>query len=120
MGEGTIHGPLILDVRKKTNGSNIHLDEAKLSFLVGQIPNERNGLAGKIVMDLRSLKILNTQQSWVDNPNCCYGIASDTTNQAIQKVVKLKNLVRSTRDVRPLGNRTCVGRCRRNIYDGSN
>jgi hypothetical protein len=39
MGEDSIHCHLILDERKKTNGSNIDLDEAKFSFLVGQIPN---------------------------------------------------------------------------------
>ncbi len=102
------------------NGSNVDLDEAKLSFLVGQISDERNGLAGKIVMDLKSIKILNTQQSWVDGPNCCGSISSNTTNQAIQKVVELENLVRSTCDVQPLGNRTRVGRCRRNVHASSN
>jgi hypothetical protein len=120
MGEGTIRGRLILDVKKKKNGSNVDLDEAKLSFLVGRIPDERDGLAGKIVMDLRSIKILNTQQSRVDGPDCCNSISSDTTNQAIQKDVKLENLVRSIRDVRPLGNRTSVGRCRRNVHAISN
>jgi hypothetical protein len=91
MGEGTIHGCLILDVRNKTNGSHIDLDEAELSFFVGKIPNERNGLSREIIMDLRSIQILNTQQSQVDSPNSCNGISSDTTNQAIQKLSKLKN-----------------------------
>ncbi len=120
MSEGTIHCRLILDERKKMNGSNVDLDEAKLSFLVGQIPNELDGLAEKIVMGLRSKKIFNTQQSQVDGPNCCNGISSDTKNQAIQKVFELENLVRSTRDVQPLGNRTRVGKCRRNIHASSN
>jgi hypothetical protein len=81
---------------------------------------EHDGLAGKIVMDLRSIQILNTQQSRVDGPDCCNGISSDTTNKAIQKVVELENLVRSTCDVWPLGNRTRVGRCRRYLHASSN
>ena len=120
MSEGTIHCHLILDERKKTNGSNVDLGEAKLSFLVGLIPDERNGLARKIIMNLRSIEILNTQQSRVDGPDCCNGISSDTKNQAIQKDVELENLVRSTRDVRPLGNRTRVGKYRRNVHASSN
>ncbi len=56
MGEGTIHGRLILDVRKKTNGCHVDLDEAELSLLVGQIPNKLYGLSREIVMDLRLKK----------------------------------------------------------------
>ncbi len=50
---------LILNVRKKTDGYNIDLDETELSLLVGRVPSERYGLSCKIVMDLRCVKILN-------------------------------------------------------------
>jgi hypothetical protein len=39
MGKGTIHSRLILDIRKKTDGCNVDLDETELSLLVGRVPN---------------------------------------------------------------------------------
>jgi hypothetical protein len=36
------------------------------SLLDGRIPDERDGLSREIVMDLRCVKILNTQGSWID------------------------------------------------------
>ncbi len=48
-------------------------------------------LVGKIIMGLRGAKILNAQESWINGPDCYASIASDTANQAIQEVVKLKH-----------------------------
>jgi hypothetical protein len=120
MVEVAINCPLILDVRKKTNESNIDLDRTELAFLVGQIPNECNMLTRKVVMDLKGIKILNVQRSRIDGPDCCDGVASDTANQAIQEVVELENLVGSYRDVRHLGNQTCVGSFGRSTHARSN
>ncbi len=60
-------------------------------------------------MDLRCIKILNAQGSWVDGTNGGNGISFDTANQLVQEVFELEGLVRSTRDVRPFGNQTNIG-----------
>jgi hypothetical protein len=130
MGEVVIHRQLILEIRKKilirlnfmyfqTASSGLYLQTAascaylqtaslgrylQVAFLVGQIPNEHNRLTRKVVMDLRGIQILNAQRSRIDGLGCCSGVTSDTTNQAIQEVVKLENLVRSSCDVRSLWN----------------
>jgi hypothetical protein len=104
-----VHGCLILDVRKETNGRDIDIDQTKLAHFVGQVSNEGNGDAGQIEMDLRGIKELGTQRSQVDGPDGGYGIGFDAPNQTIQEVVKLENLVRSSRDIGPLGKRGRVG-----------
>jgi hypothetical protein len=58
MSEIGIHGCFILDVRKKMNGPEIDLDQAELALFVGRVSNESNGVAGKVEMDLRSIKVL--------------------------------------------------------------
>ncbi len=60
MGEIGIHSCLILDVRKETNGRNINLDQSELALFVGRVSNEGNGVAGKVEMDLRGIKVLGT------------------------------------------------------------
>jgi hypothetical protein len=75
-----IHCYLILDVRKKTDRCNVNLDETELSLLGGRVLDERNGLSSNIVMDLRCVKILNSQRSWVDGTNGSNGISLDTAN----------------------------------------
>jgi hypothetical protein len=57
MSEIGIHGCFILDVRKKTNGCGINLDQAELTLFVGRVSNESNGVAGKAEMDLRGIKV---------------------------------------------------------------
>jgi hypothetical protein len=104
MGEGGIHCCLILDVRKKTDRCNVNLDETELSLLVGRDPHERNGLSSNIIIDLRCIKILNAERSSVDGTNGSNCISLDTANQSVQEVFKLEDLVRSTCNVRPLGN----------------
>jgi hypothetical protein len=120
MGKGTIHSCLILDVRKKTNGCNFNLDETELSLLVRRVPYKWIGVSSKIVMDLRCVKILNAQRSWADDTNSSNGISIDSANQLGQKVVKLEDFVRSTCNVRPLGNRTRVGECGRKAHANGN
>jgi hypothetical protein len=104
-----IHSCLILDVRKDTNGRDIDLDQTDLAHFVGRVSNEGNGVAGQIEMDLRGIKILGTQRSWVDGPDGGYGIGFDAPNQMIQDVVKLEDLVGSSLDIGPLGKRGRVG-----------
>jgi hypothetical protein len=120
MGKITIHCCLILDIRKKMDRCNIDLDETESSLLVGRVPDELNGLSGKIIMDLRCVKILNAQRSWADGTNNGNGISLDYAKQLVQEVVKLEDLVGSTCNVRPLGNRTHVGECRRNNHANGN
>ncbi len=102
------------------DGCNINLDETKFFLLVRRVPNERDGVSGMIVMDLSCVKILNAQRSWADGTDSCNGNSFDSANQLVQEVVKLDNLVRSTRNVRPLGNQTRVGECRRNAHANGN
>ncbi len=80
MGDGAIHCHIILDVRKKTNGHNVDLDETELSLLDGRIPDECNVLSREIMMDLRCVKILNAQGSWIDGTDGSNGISLDTAN----------------------------------------
>ncbi len=58
MVETDVHSHLILDIRKKTNGRNVYLDQTKLSHFVGQVSNEGNGFTGQIEMDLGGIKVL--------------------------------------------------------------
>ncbi len=58
MVETDIHSCLILDIRKKTNGHNVYLDQTKLAFFVGGVSNDGNGFAGQIEMDLGGIKVL--------------------------------------------------------------
>jgi hypothetical protein len=58
MSEIGIHGCLILDVRKMMNGRDIDLDQAELTLFVERVSNESNGVAGKVEMDLRGIKVL--------------------------------------------------------------
>jgi hypothetical protein len=51
MVETDVHSCLILDIRKKTNGRNVYLDQTKLTHFVGRVSNEGNGFAGQIEMD---------------------------------------------------------------------
>ncbi len=69
------------------------------------------------VMDLRCVKILNAQRSWVDGTNDSNGISLDTTNQLVQEVFELEDL---TCNVRPLGNQTHVVKCGRNAHAKDN
>ena len=48
----TSHSCLILDIRKKTNGRKVYLDQTELAHFVGQVSNEGNGLASQIEIDL--------------------------------------------------------------------
>jgi hypothetical protein len=57
----------------------------------------------KIEMDLGGIKVLGAWRSWVDGPDSGYGIGFDASNQTIQEVVELEDLVGSSRDIRPLG-----------------
>jgi hypothetical protein len=50
MVETDVHSRLILDIRKKTNGRNVYLDQTKLTHFVGRVSNEGNGFAGQIEM----------------------------------------------------------------------
>ncbi len=104
-----IYSCLILDVRKETNGCDTNLDQTELAHFVGQVSNEGNGVAGKVEVDLRGIKELGVQGSWVDGPNGGYGIGFDAPNQTMQEVVELENLVGSSHDIGPLGKRGCVG-----------
>jgi hypothetical protein len=58
MVETDVHSRLILDIRKKTNGRNIYLDQTKLAHFVGRVSNEGNGFASQIEMDLGGIKVL--------------------------------------------------------------
>ena len=91
--ETVIHSCLILDIRKKTNGCNVYLDQTKLAHSVGWVSNEGNGFAGQIEMDLGGIKVLGAQRSRVEGPNSGYGIGFDASNQTIQEVVELEDLV---------------------------
>jgi hypothetical protein len=71
-------------------------------------------------MGLRHVKILNAQRSWADGTDSVNGIFLDSSNQLVQEVVKLEDLVGSTHNVRPLGNQTNVDKCRRNAHANGN
>jgi hypothetical protein len=58
MVETVVHSCLILDIRKKTNGRNVDLDQTELAHFVGLVSNEGNGFAGQIEMDLGGVKVL--------------------------------------------------------------
>jgi hypothetical protein len=58
--------------------------------------------------------------SCIDGPNCRNCIASDAPNQVIQEVIKLKHLVRISRNFGSFGNRTHVGSCGRSAHANSN
>ncbi len=58
MVETVVHSCLILDIRKKTNGRNIYLDQTELAHFVGQVSNEGNGFTSQIKMDLGGMKVL--------------------------------------------------------------
>jgi hypothetical protein len=51
MVETDVHSCLILDMRKKTNGCNIYLDQTKLAHFVGQVdefPIKAMGLLARL------------------------------------------------------------------------
>jgi hypothetical protein len=104
-----VHSCLILDIRKETNGRNVNLDQTELSHFVGRDSNEGNWIAGQIEMDLGGIKELGTYRSWIDSLNGGYGIGFDAPNQTIQEVVELENLIGSSHDIGPLGERGHVG-----------
>jgi hypothetical protein len=58
MVETDVHSRLILDIRKKTNGRNVYLDQTKLTHFVGQVSNEGNGFAGQIEINLGGVTVL--------------------------------------------------------------
>jgi hypothetical protein len=58
MVETVVYSRLILDIRKKTNGCNVYLDQTDLAHYVGQVSNEGNGFASQIEMDLGGIKVL--------------------------------------------------------------
>ncbi len=58
MVETVVHSCLILDIRKKTNGRNVYLDQTELAHFVGQVSNEGNWFAGQIEIDLGGIKVL--------------------------------------------------------------
>jgi hypothetical protein len=58
MFETDVYNCLILDIRKKTNGRNVYLDQTKLAHFVGQVSNEGNGFTSRIEMDLGGIKVL--------------------------------------------------------------
>ncbi len=91
------------------NGRNVDLDQTELAHFVGRVSNEGNGFASQIEMDLGGIKELGTQRSRVDSPDVGYGIGFDAPNRTIQEVIKLENLVGSSRDIGPLGKRGHVG-----------
>ncbi len=91
------------------NGRNVYLDQNKLAHFVGRVSNEGNGFAGQIEMDLGGIKVLGAQGSWVDGPYSGDGIGFDASNQMLQEVVELKDLVGSSRDIEPLGKGGRVG-----------
>ncbi len=91
------------------NERDIDLDQAELALFIGRVSNESNGVASKVEMDLMGIKVLGAQKSWVDGPDGGYSIGFDAPNQTIQEVVKLENLVWSSRDIGPLGKRSRVG-----------
>ncbi len=45
------------------------LDQAELALFVGRVFNESNGVASKVKMDLRGIKLLGAYRSRVDGPN---------------------------------------------------
>ncbi len=83
MVETDIHSYLILDIRKKTNGRNVYLDQTKLTHFVGRVSNEGNGFAGQIEMDLGDVTVLGALRSRVDGPNSGDGIGFDASNQTL-------------------------------------
>ncbi len=78
------------------NGRNVYLDQTELSHFAGQVSNEGNGFAGQIEMDLGGVKVLGAWRSRVDGPDSGYGIGIDASNQMIQEVVELEDLVGSS------------------------
>jgi hypothetical protein len=90
MGEGAIHCCFILDVRKKTNGQNVDLDETELSLLVGRIPDECNGLSREIIMDLRCVKILNERDSGLMVPMVAMVFSLIPPIKSSKKLLNLK------------------------------
>jgi hypothetical protein len=58
MVETDVHSCLILDIRKKTNGRNVYLDQTNLAHFLGQVSNKGNEFAGHIEMDLGGIKVL--------------------------------------------------------------
>ncbi len=40
------------------NGRDINLDQAELTLFNGRVSNEGNGVASKVEMDLRGIKVL--------------------------------------------------------------
>jgi hypothetical protein len=90
MDEIGIHSCLILDRRKETNRYDIDLDQAEFALFVGRDPIEGDGVAGKVDMDLRCIKVLGTWRSWIDGTNGRYGIGFDAPNQTIKEVVELE------------------------------
>ncbi len=71
--------------------------------------NEGNWVAGKVGMNLRCIKVLGAQRSWIDGTNGRYGIGFDVPNQTIKEVFELENMVGSSHDIGPLGKRGHVG-----------
>ncbi len=102
MVETDVHSRLILDIRKKTNGHNVYLDQTKYAHFVGRISNEGNWFAGQIEMDLGVIEVLGAMRSQVDGPDSGDGVGFDASNQTLQEVVELEDLVGSSRDIRPL------------------
>jgi hypothetical protein len=68
---------LFLDVREKTNGRDIDLDQAELALFVGRVSNESNWVARKVEMDLKGITLLGAYRSQVDDPNGRNGIGFD-------------------------------------------
>jgi hypothetical protein len=91
------------------NGVNVYLDQTKLAHFVGRVSNEGNRFAGQIEMDLGGIKVLGAWQSWVDGPVSRDDIGFDASNQMLQEVVELKNVVGSSHDIGPLGKGGGVG-----------
>ncbi len=89
MVETVVHRCLIHDIREKTNGRNVYLDQTELANFVGQVSNEGNGFAGQIEMDLGGIKVLVAYRSQLDGSDSGYGIGFDASNQTIQEFSKL-------------------------------
>ncbi len=60
-------------------------------------------------MDLGGIKVLGAYRSRVGGPDSGDGIGFDASNQTLQEVVELKNLVGSSCDIGPLGKGGRVG-----------
>ncbi len=80
-----------------------------LPILLDEFPMKAMGLPPRLKWICGGMKVLGAQRSRVDGLDSGDGIGFDASNQTLQEVAELKNLIGISRDIGSLGKGGCVG-----------